>query len=150
MYVIIHNFSSICTADLMVVQYNLTSPSWVDFIPAPGTGVSPHNVVHYGESRRLTPPPLATPAILSFLTLISLLSPYTAGLGGVHIPLVSPVVVAHDSSEWECEWERCCNLGQANFGNVLTNSFRPGSIDGLWEGIFTVKRNFLSSTSELC
>jgi hypothetical protein len=89
------------------------------------------------------PPPLATPAVLSFLTLTNRASPFslgfdTIGLTNSRVPAISLPIASQDSNEWECEWERCSNLGQANFGNALTSSFRPGSIEGLWEGIFTV------------
>lgn len=97
-------------------------------------------VNHYAEAHHLTPPPLATPAILAFLALINRISPFTGGVG-----YVTPVTLLGSSSdtpqsqEWECEWERCLSLGQGNFNNIHTDSFNPGSIEGVWEGIFTVR-----------
>jgi|ERR1700722_20350374 len=147
MYVHDQTPGSTCRAVLTIVQYNLTSPSWVDFTPTSSPDPS-ETVTHYGEPLSLIPPPLATPAILSFVTLLNMVSPFSLGLGAVgisnlYVPII-PSVWPRDSCEWECEWERCCSLGQAKFCNLLTGSFRPGSIEGLWEGIFTVKRNSLS------
>jgi hypothetical protein len=45
-------------------------------------------------------------------------------------------------AEWDTEWERCLSLGQASFGNYLSGAFTPGSIQGIWEGIFTVRSRY--------
>lgn len=105
-------------------QYHLTCPSWVDFIPdsQPNSG---HPVIHFSGEYKLTPPPLATPAILSFLALVNQLK----GIGEYSAPLPQldpPIPDKSRSQEWECEWDRCLSLGQASFGHALTGSFRPG------------------------
>jgi hypothetical protein len=96
------------------------------------------------ESSQLASPPLATPAILSFLALIKSIQTFEAntvgaGLANYHFSLMPPSMSDSESTEWDCHWERCRVLGQDRFNNTLTRSFRPGSIEGLWEGIFTVK-----------
>ncbi|KAF8889100.1 hypothetical protein BD779DRAFT_1611184 [Infundibulicybe gibba] len=114
-------------------KYNLTSPSWVDFVPSPRRE-TPNSVTHYSAEYRLVPPPLATPAILSFLTLVNHMTE-----GGYSTPITPSNTTSPGqiSREWECEWGRCISLGQTKFGPLLTGAFRPGSIDGVWEGLFT-------------
>ncbi|KAL0952617.1 hypothetical protein HGRIS_006868 [Hohenbuehelia grisea] len=119
-------------------KYNLTSPSWIEFVPKPHLGSS-KNTMYYLGSHPLTPPPLAAPAILSFLTLVNkmLESPSTLGYAAVTRPSISPSLGPCRSLEWECEWGRCISLGQAYFNKFLTDSYKPGSVEGVWEGMFT-------------
>ncbi|KAJ7146189.1 hypothetical protein C8R44DRAFT_690496 [Mycena epipterygia] len=110
-------------------KYPLTDPSWVNFLPE-----SPQDsthIVHYSEEHHLKISPLATPAILSFLTLVNL----KARLIDFSSPLEMPIRA--ERNEWEYELGRCLSLSRPEFGNGLTESFRPGSIEGTWEGIFT-------------
>ncbi|KAK0440161.1 hypothetical protein EV421DRAFT_812487 [Armillaria borealis] len=117
-------------------RYHLTSPSWLDFIPPPHPHES-NEIIHYSEIYRIKAPPLASPAILSFLTLVNRMlgSPEFA----TSIEREPPVLLQRSTTgtEWECEWGRCMNLGQPSFDKVLMMSFTPGSIEGVWEGIFT-------------
>ncbi|KAF9458704.1 hypothetical protein BDZ94DRAFT_74376 [Collybia nuda] len=114
-------------------KYDLTRPSWVDFAPVT-SAIKAKAGIYYSEAWRLTPPPLATPAILSYLTLVNQLTD-----GVRHTPLTPShsSVVIRRSHEWECEWGRCLSLGQPDCDKLLTDSFRPGSIEGVWEGVFT-------------
>lgn len=64
----------------------------------------------------------------------------------------TPYPITNNSLEWECEWNRCINI--AEHEDLFSSSFRPGrywqrfytlskidncySIDGVWEGFFTV------------
>jgi hypothetical protein len=44
------------------------------------------------------------------------------------------------SSEWDCEWERCKRLVGID-GPTSENpsgTFKPGTMEGIWEGLFTV------------
>ncbi|KAJ7153448.1 hypothetical protein C8R43DRAFT_446153 [Mycena crocata] len=110
-------------------KYPLTDPSWVNFLPEspqPST-----HIVHYSEAHQLKTPPLATPAILSFLTLVNL----KAKLIDLSSPLALPM--KPESNEWEYELGRCLSLSRPEFDKGLTESFRPGSVEGTWEGIFT-------------
>lgn len=104
------------------LQYDLTHPSWIDFAPV-STAIKSKTVIYYSEAWQLAPPPLATPAILSYLTLVNQL---TDGVG--HTPLTPShsSLVIRRSHEWECEWGRCLSLGQPECDKVLTDSFRPG------------------------
>ncbi|KAF7369815.1 hypothetical protein MVEN_00314200 [Mycena venus] len=111
-------------------KYPLTDPSWVNFLPEspqPST-----HIVHYSEAHQLKTPPLATPAILSFLTLVNLKAKLIdLSQSHLDIPLKA------ESNEWEYELGRCLSLSRPEFDNGLTESFRPGSVEGTWEGIFT-------------
>lgn len=109
-------------------------------------------VVYYCEEFRVEPAPLATPAILSFLTVLNQVAednPYPTSMSpSTRYPITS-------SLEWECEWNRCINISERE--NVFSSSFRPGrywqrfyvfskidnchSIDGVWEGFFTVSHS---------
>lgn len=125
---------------LISMQYNLCSPSWTEFLPK--TPVKrPDRPLLYLEPQNLTVPPLASAAILSFLTLnnkypvqadgISLTGPFNAS--GVFS-------ISRESQEWGGEWQRCLSLGQADYDRTLCGAFAPGSIEGVWEGIFTVRQ----------
>ncbi|KAF7968301.1 hypothetical protein HWV62_30989 [Athelia sp. TMB] len=96
--------------------------------------VGTRTILLYSRHINLTPPPMAAPAILSFLTLTRKLSGRPGAFdtsGSTTSPLSKHL------HEWEAEWERCCSLGQPRFRNLLTGSFIPGSIQGVWDGIFT-------------
>lgn len=41
--------------------------------------------------------------------------------------------------EWEYEWSRCLAPETNDCDKLLNDSFRPGSIEGIWEGLFTVR-----------
>ncbi|KAJ6578800.1 hypothetical protein DFH09DRAFT_347906 [Mycena vulgaris] len=110
-------------------KYPLTDPSWVNFLPDSPPHSTP--IVHYSEAYQFKTPPLATPAILSFLTLVNLKSkPIDFSL-----PLETPI--KPESNEWEYELGRCLSLSRPELDRGLTESFRPGSVEGTWEGIFT-------------
>lgn len=124
------------------VQYQLTSPSWVDFVPDSHQSRSTRTM-HYLGSLPLLPAPLAAPAILAFLTLVNkvLGSPTTMSYSVIISPSLSGI--PSKSLEWECEWGRCLSLGHAEYDRFLTASYKPGSIEGIWEGMFTVRVHFV-------
>jgi hypothetical protein len=80
------------------------------------------HIVHYSEAHQLKTPPLATPAILSFLTLVNLKAKLI-DLSHLDIPMKA------QSNEWEYELGRCLSLSRPEFDNGLTESFRPGRWD---------------------
>ncbi|KAJ6492926.1 hypothetical protein C8R47DRAFT_427049 [Mycena vitilis] len=110
-------------------KYPLTDPSWVDF--RPDSPQPPTHTVHYSGEHQLKTPPLATPAILSFLTLVNLKAKLIDFSSHLEVP------TKPDSNEWEYELGRCLSLSRPEFDHGLTESFRPGSVEGTWEGIFT-------------
>jgi len=93
-------------------------------------------ILYYSAPCRVQFPPLATPAILSFLSLTDIF----ATEGPRHSNSLPPYLPRGNlprSVEFDCEWGRCLSLGQEEFDPILTDSFRPGSIEGVWEGLFT-------------
>lgn len=130
-------------------QYNLTTAPWAEFFPerqppAPGT------VTHYSQIIRAAPPPLAAPAILSFLAFTNRATSFTDN-NLVYTSLVTPSNSSSVSSlswEWESEWARCIASGKSNPTSAPSGSFRPGSIDGVWEGVFVVRTyQYIASSS---
>ncbi|KAK2460389.1 hypothetical protein APHAL10511_007554 [Amanita phalloides] len=122
------------TFALSAHQYRLSLYHWTDFSP---TRLKPTSlkVVYYSEELLIEPTPLATPAILSFLTLVKGMvedRAYPTPLA----PSTHPLTF-NSSLEWECEWGRCINTGTRENNKPLSGSFKPGSIDGVWEGFFT-------------
>lgn len=124
-------------------QYPLTTKSWIEFEPK---SIVSLQTTLYGETTDLTPPPLATPAILSFLALVNKRR---------SIPLPpSESLSPQAPDEWTSEWGRCFAKPKRD----ITECFRPGrlvislqaarnqlkqpfnSIEGVWEGFFTVNR----------
>lgn len=116
------------------LQYDLASPSWIEFLPS-GPGRTSYPKTLYSQAQDLTPQPMAAPAILSFLTLTNKLHGRTE-----HFSTSSSMASLRQqqSHEWETEWQRCLNLGKQEFDKVLSGAFTPGSIEGVWEGVFTV------------
>jgi hypothetical protein len=78
------------------------------------------HVVHYSEAHKFKTPPLATPAILSFLTLVNLKSKQIDFSSPLEMPMKP------ESNEWEYELGRCLSLSRPEFDKDLTESFRPG------------------------
>ncbi|EIN05279.1 hypothetical protein PUNSTDRAFT_116108 [Punctularia strigosozonata HHB-11173 SS5] len=127
-------------------KYPLCEPSWVDFRPPPLPPVPEHSLVpHYGARIVLRPPPLAVPAILSYLALVnrrpaSSTAAHIATLATMPIPPTAPATVAviggaSRGGECACEWGRCLALGGGGGGGD-GRPFRPGSLEGVWEGMF--------------
>ncbi|KAF7307869.1 hypothetical protein MKEN_01147400 [Mycena kentingensis (nom. inval.)] len=114
-------------------KYPLTDPCWVNFLPDSPQHSTP--IVHYSEQHNLRTPPLATPAILSFLTLVNLKT--RAFDFAAHMDLPLKPDSDNGAHEWEFELGRCLSLSRPEFGSMLTESFRSGSVQGTWEGIFT-------------
>lgn len=81
---------------------------------------------------------MAAPAILSFLSLMSAFLGVRRGVyKGPRIPNGFPSS-PDQSVEWETNWQRCINLAKSTLTSQFSGSFVPGSLQGVWEGIFTV------------
>jgi hypothetical protein len=123
----------------MYVQYPISSPAWTEFLPD-GCGGNSYCTHYYSEARALTVPPLALPAILSFLTLVNRFLSFMPS-----IDLMSPsgssgtLIFGGQGIEWDNEWQRCLSLGRTSFHKFPSGAFTPGSIQGVWEGVFTVR-----------
>jgi hypothetical protein len=94
-------------------QYHLTSREWVDFDPKSVEGVECTTL--YSESMDLTPLPLATPAILSFLALVN-------KKRLIPLPPSDAPLPKEPFREWDSEWGKCFTKPKRNLGEC----FRPG------------------------
>ncbi|PPQ80352.1 hypothetical protein CVT25_003635 [Psilocybe cyanescens] len=104
--------------------YDLTSTSWVDFEPKPRRSLE--DTILYAEPMDMVPPPLAAPAILSFLALVN-------KRRSIPLPPSDAPLPNQPFQEWDSEWGRCFTKSK----RAITDCFRPGSIEGVWEGFFT-------------
>ncbi|KIL64648.1 hypothetical protein M378DRAFT_78064 [Amanita muscaria Koide BX008] len=115
-------------------QYHLSLYPWTDFLPYRPRSQS-STTTYYSEELHVEPAPLATPAILSFLTLVNKMAEDNAYPTSSNPSTYLPM--KNNSLEWECEWGRCTSNQIHQIGGILSASFRPGSIEGVWEGFFT-------------
>lgn len=118
----------------------------------------PAVVKHFGtDIGRITPPPAAAAAILSYLALTArarldahetsifgnlhifdaFISRYAPGIEGNPFKAFQPTNLSR-SDRWECEWERCIEPASILNKDHKVRAFNPGSIDGTWDGNFTV------------
>ena len=93
----------------------------------------------------LVAPAPASPAILAYLTLVNKLSVSWDGADYMK-PMFPTVDVARAprlSTECDCDWARIHSLADPKtlLGNTLSGAFIPGSLEGVWEGIFTVSQH---------
>ncbi|TCD67735.1 hypothetical protein EIP91_011977 [Steccherinum ochraceum] len=121
-------------------HYPLCYPSWIEFIPT--RRLKPSSVVrHYTTDLSVVAPAPAAPAILSYLTLANKLSVSWESINYMKplAPTVASSITLKSSREWDGEWARTLSVGDPLLlmGNTLTEAFKPGSLEGVWEGLFT-------------
>ncbi|KAA1474136.1 hypothetical protein DENSPDRAFT_840689 [Dentipellis sp. KUC8613] len=119
-------------------QYPVCQPSWAEF--QPDVCLRQANIPSsYGDYPPLTPSPLAAPAILSYLSLAPKAS--SASDAFIHASPLNPSSVSTYrpmSSEWDSEWKRDLCLAAGGVRRAEPpGAFRPGSMEGVWEGLFT-------------
>ena len=99
---------------------------WTEYTPQEGTYDPPsYQATLYGERMKLTPLPIAVPATISYLGIAERLEKNKR-----------PSVV--DKNLGDTEWNRV--LGLVN--NNLSMVHKIGSLEGVWEGAFTVSLRF--------
>lgn len=131
-------------ADLLIrslFKYPLCHPSWTEFLPRSEATSPPYVITHFSEAYRLTPPTLAPAAILTLLTLaLRILAPAQANhSGGLSLqPPASLSLTMRRSEDWDADWYRCINLGKSDRCGALSGAYVLGSLEGVWEGVFTV------------
>jgi len=81
---------------------------------------------------------MATPAILSYFSLMNAFLVATRGTNTGLQTLSGLPSFPNQSVEWDTDWQRCINLENAT-ASRLSGSYIPGSLQGVWEGIFTVR-----------
>ncbi|KAI0791033.1 hypothetical protein C8Q75DRAFT_86094 [Abortiporus biennis] len=121
-------------------KYPLCYPSWNDFIPVKCNTV-PSRIRHFSTELQMVAPAPAAPAILSYLTLANALAVSFESLNYIKplAPTVLSSVTTKSSAEWDGEWNRALSVGNSDIvlGNTLSQAFKPGCLDGVWEGLFT-------------
>lgn len=125
-----------------VLQYALSSPSWNEFAPSSWTeGASAFK--HFGARLKMVAPAPAPPAILAYLTLANKLSVSWDAVHYMKPPSATPPCLAPitSSREWDAEWMRAFHLADTSkaLGATFSGAFIPGSLEGVWEGLFTVR-----------
>ncbi|KAG1797086.1 uncharacterized protein HD556DRAFT_1233823 [Suillus plorans] len=117
-------------------KYNICHTPWEDFIPR-SCLLEPTCINHYSNPYQLTPPTMAIPAILSYLSLVGpLVGPARAVYKGLHTPNGFPPSL-NQSLEWEADWQRCINLAKSPLASQFSGAYKVGSLQGVWEGVFT-------------
>ncbi|KAH9920832.1 uncharacterized protein BXZ73DRAFT_52052 [Epithele typhae] len=121
-------------------QYALSTPPWNEFTPPCRTrGASA--IKHFGVSLKMSPPAPASPAILAYLTLAHKLSATYDTMRYHKPPSTTPpgLAAAPSSVEWDAEWARGLHIADTSkpLGALFSGAFIPGSLEGVWEGMFT-------------
>lgn len=98
---------------------------------------------HYSTNLRVVAPAPASPAILAYLTLVNKLNVSWESTNYMK-PLFPPVEMDtsfRSSWEWEGDWARILSLSnpKSAVNDRPSGAFTPGSLEGVWEGIFTVR-----------
>ncbi|KAI9058779.1 hypothetical protein FKP32DRAFT_1597105 [Trametes sanguinea] len=121
-------------------QYPLCNPPWNEFAP-PSRARGACAIKHFGVQLKIAPPAPAPPAILAYLTLANKLSVSWDTIHYMKPPTATPPSLAPgaSSAEWEAEWMRGLHLADTSkpFGATFAGAFVPGSLEGVWEGLFT-------------
>jgi hypothetical protein len=104
--------------------YPIGHLSWMDFTPREGADDPPsYETILYGERVKLTPLPIAIPATISYLGIAETLENKN------ELPVIG-------NNPGDTEWNRVFGLIDSNLSKVHT----IGSLEGVWEGTFTVSR----------
>jgi hypothetical protein len=83
---------------------------------------------------------MAIPAILSYLSLVGpLVGSTRINYKVPHAPISFPSSEPlNQSLEWEADWKRCMNLAENPLASQFSGAYKVGSLQGVWEGVFTV------------
>ena len=122
-------------------QYNLCSPSWIEFRPDAKHSRPTASSLVYPSYPNLTIPPLAPAAILSFLTVMNSLDLMSiSAQGDIADPqaITAKFNISRGSNDWSGELERCLSIGRSSYDMSLTAAYTLGALQGVWEGVFTV------------
>lgn len=95
---------------------------WTRYTPGEGDGDPPsYEITLYGEQTKLTPLPIAIPATICYLGITETFENTTE-------------LSAIGKNIGDTEWNRVFGLINSNLSKVHT----IGSLEGVWEGMFTV------------
>lgn len=133
--------------NLYLIQYPLCTPPWNIFAP-PCRARGACAIKYFGVPLKMTPPAPAPPAILAYLTLANKLSVSWDTIHYMKPPTATPPSLAPgaSSAEWHAEWTRGLHLADTTkpLGAAFSGAFISGSLEGTWEGLFTVRLILLS------
>jgi len=102
--------------------YPIGHLSWADYAPRQDTEDPPsYEMTLYGERTKLTPLPIAIPATISYLSIAEMLEN-------------KGELSAIGNNLGDAEWNRVFGL----IDNNLSKVHIIGSLEGIWEGTFTV------------
>ncbi|KAI0691800.1 hypothetical protein BC835DRAFT_1407197 [Cytidiella melzeri] len=121
-------------------KYPACYPDWQEYLPK-NFRCQPTSIRHYSTNLKVVAPAPAAPAILAYLTLVNSIN-MSWGTTNYMKPIFPPVEVDTSlrmSSEWEADWARITSLANPKgaLSGQPSGSFTPGSLEGVWEGIFT-------------
>lgn len=123
-------------------RYSLVNYTWNEYSP-PELESDPLDFIAYGEKINLTPLPVGTPATLAYLSLYNKIRVSRASA-------IASVSTLPKSSSLEprrlrdCAWQRGVVIPRPIIN--LSTVFKTGSVDGVWEGMFTVRYTIPSET----
>ncbi|KAI0742868.1 hypothetical protein C8Q80DRAFT_1191188 [Daedaleopsis nitida] len=120
-------------------KYDMCLPPWNEFAP-PRRNRGASAVKHFAYTLKMAPPAPAPPAILAYLTLANKLSVTWDIITYMKPPSATPPSLAPlASTDWDAEWMRGLHLADTSrpLGTTFSGAFIPGSLEGVWEGIFT-------------
>jgi len=104
--------------------YPIAHLSWTDYTPLEGADDLPsHEISLYGERVKLTPLPIAIPATIAYLGITETLENKNE-------------LSAIGKNLGDTEWNRVFGPSNSNLSRLHT----IGSLEGIWEGAFTVSR----------
>ncbi|KAG2005671.1 hypothetical protein CC2G_002058 [Coprinopsis cinerea AmutBmut pab1-1] len=111
-------------------KYPLSEIPWADYQPNSGP-TSAQEITWYGQTLPFIPPPLAIPAILSYLA-------FTNRRRSLPLTPSDPTIPESPSrDEWSADWGRAVLMGDPSQPRSVKSCFSLGSIEGVWEGFFT-------------
>lgn len=123
-------------------QYAACYPDWQEYFPRT-VNWQAATVRHFSTNLKIVAPAPASPAILSYLTLVNKLSVSweTTNYMKPIFPALDVDPSSRSSSEYDGDWARIHSLPnpKSAVNDRPSGAFTPGSLEGVWEGIFTVR-----------
>ncbi|KAF8483259.1 hypothetical protein JB92DRAFT_2799925 [Gautieria morchelliformis] len=131
-------------------RYPLTATSWIQFsLPDRTQRGTPYR--HFSRQLYLTPPATAISAVSGYIarlrepesTIFASTNQVNSESHGLtsHREADWGSIQGSSSQRWDCVWERCIGFGLdgacVDPTNGLARYYRPGSLEGSWEGLFT-------------
>lgn len=122
-------------------RYSLCNYIWSEYSP-PDLEAQPLDFTAYGEKVNLTPLPVGTPATLAYLSLYSKIrSARSTAIVSAASPARGPLQLR------DCAWQQSVAVPRpvVSFSTI----FKTGSVEGVWEGMFTVRQPIPSNNNIL-